>query len=53
MTIMPISLSQALATFDDIWSPRIVGRVNNYDVKVVHTTGEHVVDSTTGRDISG
>jgi mannose-6-phosphate isomerase-like protein (cupin superfamily) len=42
MTITPISLSQALATFDDIYSPRIVGRVNDYDVKVVHTAGEHV-----------
>jgi mannose-6-phosphate isomerase-like protein (cupin superfamily) len=42
MTAMPISLSQALAAFDDIYSPRIVGRVNDYDVKVAHTRGEHV-----------
>jgi mannose-6-phosphate isomerase-like protein (cupin superfamily) len=42
MTVMPISLSQALATFDDIYSPRIVGRVNDYDVKVAHAKGEHV-----------
>jgi RecG-like helicase len=26
MTATPISLSQALAAFDDIYSPRIVGR---------------------------
>jgi mannose-6-phosphate isomerase-like protein (cupin superfamily) len=42
MTVTPISLSQALATFDDIYSPRIVGRVNDYDVKVARTQGEHV-----------
>jgi mannose-6-phosphate isomerase-like protein (cupin superfamily) len=33
---------QALAAFDDVYSPRIVGRVNDYDVKVAHTAGEHV-----------
>jgi mannose-6-phosphate isomerase-like protein (cupin superfamily) len=37
-----INLTEALATFDDIYSPRIVGRVNDYDVKVAHTKGEHV-----------
>jgi mannose-6-phosphate isomerase-like protein (cupin superfamily) len=42
MTAAPISLSQALAAFDDVYSPRIVGRVNDYDVKVAHTAGEHV-----------
>ena len=39
MTAMPISLSQALAAFDDIYSPRIVGRVNDYDVRVAHDRG--------------
>jgi mannose-6-phosphate isomerase-like protein (cupin superfamily) len=42
MTTKPVNLSQALATFTDIYSPRIVGRVNDYDVKVAHTQGEHV-----------
>jgi mannose-6-phosphate isomerase-like protein (cupin superfamily) len=42
MTTMPVSLRQALAAFDDIYSPRIVARVNDYDVKVAHTEGEHV-----------
>jgi mannose-6-phosphate isomerase-like protein (cupin superfamily) len=37
-----INLTEALATFDDIYSPRIVGRVNDYDIKVAHTKGEHV-----------
>ena len=42
MTSGPISLSQALAAFTEIYSPRIVGRVNDYDVKIAHTRGEHV-----------
>jgi mannose-6-phosphate isomerase-like protein (cupin superfamily) len=39
---MTVNLSQALATFSDIYSPRIIGRVNDYDVKVAHARGEHV-----------
>jgi mannose-6-phosphate isomerase-like protein (cupin superfamily) len=38
----PVNLSEALASFDDIYSPRIVGRVNEYDVRVAHVKGEHV-----------
>ena len=37
-----VNLTEALATFGDIYSPRIVGRVNDYDVKVAHVSGEHV-----------
>ena len=42
MTPAPVSLRQALAAFDDIYSPRIAARVNDYDVKVAHTRGEHL-----------
>lgn len=42
MTSKPVALSEVLAGFDDVYSPRIVGRVNDYDVKVAHTQGEHV-----------
>jgi mannose-6-phosphate isomerase-like protein (cupin superfamily) len=35
-----VSLSAALATFDDIWSPRTVATMNDYDVRVVRTEGE-------------
>ena len=42
MTATPVSLSQALAAFDDIYSPRIVARINDYDVKVAHTEGDHL-----------
>jgi len=42
MTVRPVSLNQALAAFSDIYSPRIVGRVNDYDIRLAHTRGEHV-----------
>ena len=42
MTISPVNLNQALAGFTDIYSPRIIGRVNDYDIKIAHTRGEHV-----------
>ncbi len=37
-----VNLTQALTSFTDIYSPRIVGRVNDYDLKVAHAKGEHV-----------
>jgi mannose-6-phosphate isomerase-like protein (cupin superfamily) len=42
MTRAPVNLSQALASFADVYSPRIVGRVNDYDVRIAHAAGDHV-----------
>jgi mannose-6-phosphate isomerase-like protein (cupin superfamily) len=42
VTDEPIDLSAALASFDALWSPRIVTRVNDYDVRVAKVAGEHV-----------
>ncbi len=38
----PVNLTAALASFTDIYSPRIVTRVNDYDVRIAHAAGEHV-----------
>jgi len=38
----PVNLTQALASFSESYSPRIVARVNDYDVRVAHTLGDHV-----------
>ncbi|MER5849464.1 cupin domain-containing protein [Streptomyces sp. NPDC002012] len=38
----PILLSDALKTFEALWSPRIVARVNDYDVRISKVRGEHV-----------
>ncbi|MFC8718209.1 cupin domain-containing protein [Kitasatospora sp. NPDC057198] len=42
MSDQPISLSRALASFEALWSPRIVTRVNDYDVRIAKVEGEHV-----------
>ncbi|MCG3043922.1 cupin domain-containing protein [Streptomyces fenghuangensis] len=38
----PVNLAEALASFSDVYSPRIVARVNDYDVRIAHAEGEHV-----------
>jgi len=38
----PVNLTEALASFDQQWSPRIVQRVNDYDVRIAKIEGEHV-----------
>ncbi|MFF0103568.1 cupin domain-containing protein [Streptomyces hirsutus] len=38
----PIPLGKALASFDALWSPRIVTSVNDYDVRIAKVEGEHV-----------
>lgn len=38
----PVNLDRALASFDDIYSPRIVARVNDYEVRIAKTEGQHV-----------
>jgi mannose-6-phosphate isomerase-like protein (cupin superfamily) len=42
MSTQPVALAQALASFDDLWSPRIVTAVNDYDVRIAKVHGEHV-----------
>lgn len=40
--IRKVNLADALATFDELWQPRIVGEVNDCYVKVVKLKGEFV-----------
>src|SRR4051794_27020163 len=42
MEAKPVNLADALASFGDIYSPRIVASLNDYHVKIAHTGGEHV-----------
>jgi mannose-6-phosphate isomerase-like protein (cupin superfamily) len=42
MANVPVNLSEALASFSAVYSPRIVGRVNDYDVRIAHARGEHL-----------
>jgi mannose-6-phosphate isomerase-like protein (cupin superfamily) len=38
----PVNLTAALRSFDEVYSPRIVTRMNDYDVRIAHAKGEHV-----------
>jgi mannose-6-phosphate isomerase-like protein (cupin superfamily) len=38
----PVSVADALSRFTELWSPRIIGRVNDYDVRVAKVQGEYV-----------
>ncbi|HWG61416.1 MAG TPA: cupin domain-containing protein [Streptosporangiaceae bacterium] len=42
MELKPVNVTEALASFDDVYSPRIVNRMNDYDVRIAHTRGDHV-----------
>lgn len=38
----PVSLAAAFASFDQLWSPRIVTSVNDYDIRIAKVKGEHL-----------
>jgi mannose-6-phosphate isomerase-like protein (cupin superfamily) len=42
VTNEPIELGAVLKTFDELWSPRIAARVNDYDVRVAKVRGSYV-----------
>lgn len=42
MSNEPVDLHAVLKTFDDLWSPRIAARVNDYDVRVAKVAGSYV-----------
>lgn len=38
----PVDLHAALRTFEELWSPRIVARFNDYDVRIAKFSGAYV-----------
>jgi mannose-6-phosphate isomerase-like protein (cupin superfamily) len=40
--MVPINLSEKLATFSEHWSPRVVAELNDYQFKLVKLQGEFV-----------
>ncbi|MGH3095381.1 MAG: cupin domain-containing protein [Streptosporangiales bacterium] len=40
MPMQAIDLAEKLASFSEHWSPKVVARLNNYEVKVVKVQGE-------------
>lgn len=39
---MPVDLAEKLSMFSDHWSPKVVARLNDYEIKVVKIKGEFV-----------
>lgn len=37
-----VNLDEKLALFDDLWSPKIVAKLNDYDIQVAKAEGEFV-----------
>jgi len=48
--IEKVVLSQKLALFSDLWSPKVVGEVNDFQVKLVKLQGEFVWHSHQAED---
>jgi mannose-6-phosphate isomerase-like protein (cupin superfamily) len=42
MSNAPIDLAEKLSSFTDHWSPKVVARLNDYEIKVVKVQGEFV-----------
>ena len=42
MSEQAIRLQDALDSFNELWSPRVVARVNDYDVRVAKVRGEYL-----------
>ena len=42
MTSAPIDIAEKLGSFSEHWSPKVVARLNDYEIKVVKVKGEFV-----------
>jgi mannose-6-phosphate isomerase-like protein (cupin superfamily) len=42
MSPKPVNLTEALSSFSETYSPRIVARMNDYDVRIAHAKGDFV-----------
>ncbi len=46
----PVDLADKLALFSEHWSPKVVARLNDYEIKVVKLAGEFVWHDHAGTD---
>jgi mannose-6-phosphate isomerase-like protein (cupin superfamily) len=42
MSNVPIDLAEKFASFSEHWSPKVVARLNDYEIKAVKVSGEFV-----------
>ena len=45
-----MNLTETLASFTDVYSPRVVAKVNEYEVRIAHTKGDHLWHSHADTD---
>lgn len=50
MTPVPVSLAEKFALFSDPWSPKRIGRIDGYDVRIARLQGEFVWHSHADAD---
>lgn len=50
MELKPVGLAEAAASLEELWSPRVVARVNDHLVKVARVEGEFVWHAHEGQD---
>ena len=50
MTYTPINFEEKLQKFSDLWAPRVVAELNDYQLKLVKIEGEFVWHSHTDTD---
>ena len=50
MNAEAVDLERKLSLFTELWSPKVIARVNDYDVKVVKVKGEFVWHRHEGTD---
>jgi mannose-6-phosphate isomerase-like protein (cupin superfamily) len=50
MHTTPRNIPAALASFEQLWSPRILTSVNDYDVRIGKVKGEHIWHNHTNTD---
>jgi len=47
---VPVNLDAKFASFDEVWAPRVVGQINDYEVKIAKADGRFVWHTHEGTD---
>ncbi|MFZ0014766.1 MAG: cupin domain-containing protein [Acidimicrobiia bacterium] len=47
---VPVNLDAEFASFDELWAPRVVGEINDYELKIAKAEGRFVWHTHDGTD---
>ena len=48
--VSPVNLDGAFDRFDEPWAPRVVARINDYEVRIAKVEGDHAWHSHSDTD---